>query len=97
MSKWKRKWKVSSGFLIANEDGKIIATVQPVAIESLSVPIMDAMENANVIAKAPEAFAACEAIAKMPCISELLGESDKYDPSCGCASCIAKTVIDMED
>ena len=96
MKKWKRKWRVSSGFLIANEDGKIIATVQPVAVESLSVSVSEAMDNAALLAKAPEAFAACEAIAKMPCISELLGEAP-LDDWCGCASCVAKTVVNMED
>lgn len=37
---------------------------------------------------------ACEAIAKMPCISELLGEAPPED-LCGCAHCIA--TIAMEE
>jgi hypothetical protein len=53
------KWLVSSSTIVCDENARIIANCNPAGIPVLDVPYEDAIDNAALIAAAPDLLEAC--------------------------------------
>lgn len=87
MEHTKSKWKVSSSFLVCDEEARIIANCQPIGVEAIDIPVHEAIENAKLIAAAPDLMKAC----KITC--QECQEECGHPPFPACKNCLTGKAI----
>ena len=56
------KWLISSGVLVCDEKVRIIANCMPLSMPGFDIPMEEAIDNARLIAAAPDLLEACKKI-----------------------------------